>query len=99
VAVHAEPWGDEPVKDCNLMVRRAFGAGRMRWVAGTESLAPLQCAGAMRMLLAPRGGALRCGAERIDLASGDAAIVEHPGCVDLEAEQDILLIEIEPYNV
>ncbi len=94
VAVHAGPCDDAPVKDCNLMVRRAFGKGRMCWVGGRASLGPRRRAGGMRLLLAPRGGALRCGAERVELTSGDAATVEYPGRIDLEGEQKLLFIEI-----
>lgn len=93
-AVHADPCGDAPVKDCNLMVRRAFGKGWMCWVAGRASLAPERCAGSTRLLLAPRGGAVRCGGERVDLTSGDAAAIGYPGRIDLEGEQKLLLIEI-----
>lgn len=94
VAVHADPCGDAPVKDCNLMVRRAFGKGRMCWVGGRALLVTERRAVSMRLLLAPRGGALRCGAERVDLACGDAATIEYPGRIDLEGEQKMLFIEI-----
>lgn len=99
VPVLAEPCGDVPVRDCNLMVRRSFGRGTMRWVAGTSALPPPQTIGAIRLVLAPRGGVLRSESSLIDLEPEDAAILPGSGDVRGEGGPPILFVEIDRFNV